>query len=292
MQQYSGKIRKIHLDERVFEILIKDKVEFFYLSRSQMKKFNMYLQVGLFVYFTCKEEAQVHGKFKAYEVINFTKMIYIKGHRRTVYFDIDTIKMGVASVLNRNTNKMFLDMEFTMPSYDFNNEKPFVAEIIQYGILIENADGQVILSDSSLVKPKNQSGLNARTFNFLNIEKEDFKKAITPKAFYKKLKKYMEEYNPVIYVWGKNDIITLDAFYVMHKLEPVTSRKNFVNLMQLMKNYLGQKSDIGLFNALTYLDPTFSDSQDHNALEDASVTSMIYHLFRKRVNEEIENIRK
>ena len=59
-----------------------------------------------------------------------------------------------------------------------------------------------------------------------------------------------------------------------------------------MKNYLGQKSDIGLFNALTYLDPTFSDSQDHNALEDASVTSMIYHLFRKRVNEEIENIRK
>ena len=292
MQQYSGKIRKIHEDDRVFEILIKDKVEFFYLSRSQMKKFNMYLQVGLFVYFTCKEEAAVHGKFKAYEVVNFTKMIYIKGHRRTVYFDIDTIKMGVASVLNRNTNKMFLDMEFTMPSYDFNNEKPFVPEIIQYGILIEDVDGQVILSDSSLVKPKDSSGLNARTFNFLNIEKDDFKKAMTIRAFYKKFKKYMEEYNPVIYVWGKNDIINLDAFYEMHKFEPVTSRKNFVNLMQLMKNYLGQKSDIGLFNALTYLDPSFTDSQDHDALEDASVTSMIYHLFKKRVNEEIESIKK
>ena len=102
----------------------------------------------------------------------------------------------------------------------------------------------------------------------------------------------MEEYNPVIYVWGKNDIINLDAFYEMHKFEPVTSRKNFVNLMQLMKNYLGQKSDIGLFNALTYLDPSFTDSQDHDALEDASVTSMIYHLFKKRVNEEIESIKK
>lgn len=292
MQQYSGKIRKIHHDERVFEILIKDKVEFFYLSRSQMKKFSMYLQVGLFVYLTCKEEAQVHGKFKAYEVINFTKMIYIKGHRRTVYFDIDTIKMGVASVLNRNANRMFLDMEFTMPSYDFNNEKPFVAEIIQYGILIENSDGQVLLSDASLVKPKDASGLNARTFSFLNIEKEDFKKAITIKTFYKRLKKYMEEYNPVIYVWGKNDIINLDAFYNMHNVEPVTSRKNFVNLMQLMKNYLGQKSDIGLFNALTFLDPTFNDIQDHDALEDASVTSMIYHLFKKRVNDEIENLKK
>ena len=158
MRQYSGKIRKIHIEERVFEILVKDKVEFFYLSRSQMKKFSMYLQVGLFVYLTCKSDASVHGKFKAYEVINFTKMIYIKGHRRTVYFDIDTIKMGVASVLNRNTNRMFLDMEFTMPSYDFNNEKPFVAEIIQYGILIENPDGQVILSESSFVKPKDSSG--------------------------------------------------------------------------------------------------------------------------------------
>lgn len=288
MHQFSGKIRKIHTEDRVFEILIKGKVEFFYLSRSQMKKFNMYLQIGLFVYFTCKDESVVRGKFKAYEVINFTKMIYIKGRRRTVYFDIDTIKKGVASILNRQTNKMFLDMEFTMPSYDFNNEKPFVTEIIQYGILIENSDGQVILSESSLVKPKDQSGLNARTFNFLNLEKEDFNKAITYKTFYKRMKKYMEEYDPVIYVWGKNDIITLDAFYKMHSLTPVTTRKNFVNLMQLMKNYLGQKSDIGLFNALNFLDPQFNNSQEHDALEDASVTCMIYHLFKKRVNEEIK----
>ena len=56
MHQFSGKIRKIHTEDRVFEILIKGKIEFFYLSRSQMKKFNMYLQAGLFVYFVCKKE--------------------------------------------------------------------------------------------------------------------------------------------------------------------------------------------------------------------------------------------
>ena len=114
MHQFSGKIRKIHTEDRVFEILIKGKIEFFYLSRSQMKKFNMYLQAGLFVYFVCKKEPVIHGKFKAYEVINFTKMISIKGNRKTVYFDINTIKKGVASILNRKTNKMLLDMEFTM----------------------------------------------------------------------------------------------------------------------------------------------------------------------------------
>ena len=118
---------------------------------------------------------------------------------------------------------------------------------------------------------------------------EDFSKAMTYKAFYKKLKKYMDKYQPMIYVWGKNDIITLDSFYKMHDLEPVTSRKNFVNLMQLMKNYLGQKADIGLFNALTFLDPTFDDAQDHDALEDASVTCKIHHLFKMRVNEEINS---
>ncbi len=292
MLEFSGKIRKIHENERIFEILQKGKIHFFYLSRSQMKKFSMYLQSGLFVYFTCKDDPVIKGKFKAYEVINFTKMIYIKGNKRTVYFDIDTIKKGVSSILNRKTNRMFLDMEFTMPSYDFNNEKPFVTEIIQYGLLIENEDGQVIISDSSLVKPVDSSGLNARTFDFLKLDKEDFKYAITYKAFYKKLKKYMEKYNPVIYVWGKNDIITLDAFYKMHDLDAVTTRKNFVNLMQLMKNYLGQKSDIGLFNALAFLDPSFHDNQDHDALEDASVTSMIFHLFKKRVNDEIERIIK
>lgn len=289
MQQFSGKIRKIHTEDRVFEMLIKGKIEFFYLSRSQMKKFNMYLQPGLFVYFVCKKEAVVHSKFKAYEVINFTKMVSIKGNRRTVYFDINTIKKGVASILNRKTNKMFLDMEFTMPSYDFSGEKPFVSEIIQYGVLIENEEGQVVLSESSLVKPTDSSGLNARTFNFLNLQKEDFSKAMTYKAFYKKLKKYMDKYQPMIYVWGKNDIITLDSFYKMHDLEPVTSRKNFVNLMQLMKNYLGQKADIGLFNALTFLDPTFDESQDHDALEDAFVTCKIHHLFKDRVNEEINS---
>ena len=114
-------------------------------------------------------------------------MISIKGNRKTVYFDINTIKKGVASILNRKTNKMFLDMEFTMPSYDFSGEKPFVSEIIQYGILIENEEGQVVLSESSLVKPKDPSGLNARTFNFLNLQKEDFAHAITYKAFYKRL---------------------------------------------------------------------------------------------------------
>ena len=291
MHQFSGKIRKIHTEERVFEILIKGKIEFFYLSRSQMKKFNMYLQAGLFVYFVCKPEPAIHGKFKAYEVVNFTKMISIKGNRKTVYFDIDTIKKGVASILNRKTKRMFLDMEFTMPSYDFSGEKPFVTEIIQYGILIEDEEGQVILQESSLVKPKDSSGLNARTFNFLNLQKEDFAKAITYKAFYKRIKKYMETYNPMIYVWGKNDIITLDAFYKMHSLDAVTTRKDFVNLMQLLKNYLGQKSDIGLFNALTYLDPTFDDEQDHDALEDACVTSKIYHLFQERVNKEIESLK-
>ena len=50
-----GQIRKINLDERIFEIKIKNRIEFFYFSRSQYKKFKPYLHEGLYVFFLCKE---------------------------------------------------------------------------------------------------------------------------------------------------------------------------------------------------------------------------------------------
>ena len=55
--------------------------------------------------------------------------------------------------------------------------------------------------------------------------------------------------------------------------------------MQIIKNYYGLKNDIGLFNALNLFDDTFDEEQMHDALDDAMVTSMVYHLFRMYTNE-------
>ena len=104
----------------------------------------------------------------------------------------------------------------------------------------------------------NKQGINSRTLDFLNRKPEDFKNAATPKQFYKIFKDCLEKYNPIIMVWGKNDISMLDSFYERNNLPPITTRASFINLMQLLKNYYGLKSDIGLFNALNYFQDDFN----------------------------------
>lgn len=280
-----GRIRNINHKDRTFEIAGKDKVDFFYLTRSQIKKFSGYLQEGLFVHFLCKEQAVIHGDKKAREVISFIKMVQTSRRENIVFFDMNMVRKAAAKILNREGNKMYLDMEFTMPPKEFSKNSFFIHEIIRYGIVIENSDGVIIDQSCSLVKPMYQSGLNDRTFNFIGVEEKEMKNAISYKKFYKLLASYIELYNPTIYVWGKNDMLVLESSYKLHKLTPATTKMQFVNLMQLLKNYLGQRTDIGLFNALTYFDKEVGFEQDHNPLTDALVTREVFHAFKNYVNE-------
>ena len=87
-----GQIRKINLDERIFEIKIKNRIEFFYFSRSQYKRFKPYLHEGLYVFFLCKEERTIKCHRSTREVISFTKMIRHTSKGFMTYYDIDMIK--------------------------------------------------------------------------------------------------------------------------------------------------------------------------------------------------------
>lgn len=283
-----GTIRLVDEDYRIFSIKRKNKIEYFYLSRNQMKKYNAYLQKGLFVYVKASDEKKLHHHHLCYDVILFVKMVRKTKRRIFVYYDIDTIKEGVVNLLNKEHNRMFLDLEFTMPPFSNGNEhrKDFNAEIIQYGLYIENRDGVFLDCDSALVKPINRQGLNARTYQFMHVSPSAFRKAISYNDFYNNLKYYMETYNPVIYVWGKNDMIVIENSYQLHHVEPITKRKDFINLMQIMKNYYGIKYDIALFKALQMFD---SDSevqeQEHNALDDAYMTMRVFHRFKQDANK-------
>ena len=294
MQIVYGVIRRIYLKERIFEIKIRNKIQFFYLTRSQMKQFNVYLQPGLFVHLKCRENQSHHvisngrrkTKILANEVVNFVKMIRRSQSKMTVYFDLSTIRRGVQSVLNKKGYRMFLDLEFTLPPYSFQGGQEFVAEIVQYGFYVEDENGQVLLKEQSLIKPKYHSGLNLRTYKFLNLRKSDFRNALSFRTFYNRLKYIIYRYQPTIYVWGKNDIKVLEKAYELHKLKPITVRMNFINLMQIMKNYYGIKTDIGLFNAFAFFDEEIPEAQDHDALQDAMITRNIYHLFKQSFNSQ------
>ena len=58
MQTFCGRIRNVYEDERIFEILYKKRIYHFRLTRSQMKKFEAYLQDGLYVFFKAFDEAK------------------------------------------------------------------------------------------------------------------------------------------------------------------------------------------------------------------------------------------
>lgn len=283
MEKISGRIRNVNLEERTFEILKRNKIEYFYLTRSQLQKFKNYLQVGFFVQLEYSEIKEKKGNVLAYPVIGFTKLISITRNKRTVYFDMDTIKSGVQHVLNKPGYKMFIDLEFTMPPYNPSDE--FESEIVEYGFIVEDEEGVIVHEASSLVKINNKNGVSDRTLDFLNLTNDDLKKSCEIQEFYNTLKEALDEYQPIIMVWGTNDIQMLNSFYKLNDFEPLTNRASFINLMQLMKNYFGLKSDIGLFKALEYFDKTFDKVQSHDALTDALITSQVFNYFKRYANK-------
>lgn len=288
MRLVYGTIRGFSDDTRIFEILLNHKVQMFYLSRSQYKKFKPYISEGLVVHFTCKDERIEQSRYKVYEVISFVKMMRHLPRKTIIYYDLSTIKQGVKKILNRDGYRMFLDLEFTMPPHGYSHGGGFVSEIIQYGFYLEDSDGNAISTDWGMIKPKHQIGINSRTAEFLKTTEESIRNAPSCYKFYNKFKDILSLYQPTIYVWGRNDIIMLDSFYQINNLKPLADRKKFVNLMQIIKNYYGIKTDIGLFNAYQLFNTKAKTEQDHNALNDSIVTSGVFHLFQEELNNNIE----
>lgn len=289
MQLIYGTIRGFDEKSRIFEILINNRVKLFYLSRSQFKKFHSYLNEGLVVHFTCKDERIKQGDYMVYEVISFIKMLRHLPRKTIVYYDLSTIKQGVKKIFDRSGYRLFLDLEFTMPPHGYISGSGFKPEIIEYGLYLEDEFGQVVLTESGMVRPKFDMGINSRTTEFLKIKEEDIRYAPSQLKFYNKLKDILTYYQPTIYVWGKNDIMMLDSFYEINKFKKLAERKSFVNLMQVMKNYYGIKSDIGLFNAYELFDQKNDKIQDHNALNDAIATSEVFKLFHRELSNDNHN---
>ena len=177
---------------------------------------------------------------------------------------------------------MFLDLEFTLPS----SNSYHTLEIVQYGLVVEDKDGNVILEDSSLIKPLRRSALNNRTLKFLSLEYKDFNNACSYIEFYQLLESCIKNYDVKIICWGRNDILALEQSFKLYHLRPLDIRNRYMNLMQIIKNYYNHKQELGLFNTYQELTNTEETTQTHNAFEDAMITREIFHIFKRRINED------
>ena len=268
-------------ENRIIGIKKHHQINYYILTRSQLKRFGIYLHNGVFVYFFSDDKSKIKHGFKVNEVKNFIKLKRTSARNNATYYDMNQIKEGVRNALNKPGFRLYLDLEFTMPPYSHKHGMDdFYSEIISYGMYLEDEDNNVIDEYYGYVKPLNQIGLSDRTLEFLKVDKNKIINAPKFYKFYNILKDIMVYYQPTIYVWGRNDILELEKSYERYNLKPITAKANFINLMQVMKTYYSIKDDIGLYNAYSLFNhQPLQSIQDHNPLHDALATLEIYHLF-------------
>lgn len=283
-----GKVIETIPKERIVILECGKKHMYLYFQRKDFREFGPYFFDKPYLFLEVSDQKKVCKNFGVYEVLQFYRVVepsyYNKAKDRTIYFDMHIIKRGVKELINKPCNRMFIDLEFTMPSY--YQTMPHVQEILQYGIIIENKDGEIIFEENSLVKPSRPYLLNSRTLNFLSRKRSDFDKACDYKDFYNLLKRCMKEYKPKVFAWGRSDILTIEQSFQINKVKPLDIRKHHINLMQVMKNYYNLKDEMGLFQTYEELSNNIMQPQQHDAFEDAYLTREVFRMFKETINND------
>lgn len=276
-----GKVHEVLKKERIISIVIQSRLEYFHMTNKNMKDFKAYLFKKPYVFIDVLEDYVVHSSHKCREIDHFIKIVLPTRRGNEVFYDISIIQQGVKNLINQPQNRLFIDLEFSLVSPLSRG----ASEIVQYGIVLEDAEGKVIFEDASLVMPMNKKALNVKTLLFLSRSLDDFDEACSYIEFYQLIKRLIEQYNPKIIAWGKNDILTMENSFKINHLKPLDIRNRYMNLMQIIKNYYSYKQEKGLF--ATYQEMTHVEEEDqiHDALEDAIIERKIFHLFKEEINK-------
>jgi len=276
-----GKIIKVFPKERIIKIQELTQIRYLYMSRKVFKDFGPYFFFKPYIFANISLEKKKYGIIYANEVVFFNKVVLSTKHERKVYYNLATIKKGVRNLLLNTKNKMFFDLEYSLPPY--YQTMTHMAEIVQYGIVVENEDGDIIFEDSALIRPKRKYSLNNRTLKFIGKKREDFDHASSYKDFYRLIQWCIAQYDVKIIAWGRNDILALESSFEINRFDILDVRNRYINLMQVIKNYYNYKVDLGLFSTYQEFSGCEIEEQRHDALEDALVAREIYRIFKNKV---------
>jgi len=277
----SGRILFYDEEERLITLRHKNHIRTFYLQRSMINSLGKYFGQNKFIQFVIDSEPRIYRNNKVYNVEYVMKVMAIRYRKNIIYYDYKRIKSGTKDLINNLQVKMFLDLEMSMHPY--NQDKSFVQEIIQVGIHMIDEHDNVIYKYNQNIRPTIHKKITKRTIKFLKMTQEEVDQGIEFKEFYHEFRRLVEQYDPAIIVWGRNDFLALKDAYKINNLPSIHKRTRYINLLKIHKNYFNLKNDLGLFNALNLYQPR-PDEQAHNAYEDAVITSKIFDGFKKVVN--------
>jgi sporulation inhibitor KapD len=248
-----------------------------------MNVFKRYLYVGNWIDLEYDEEKTTRrGPYLAY-VISFVNRLEAEGlYDHIVYYDKKDITSSLYDFLGSLDNTMFLDLEMTMPPYNFKG-KGFRTEVIQAGFIIFDKNGEELMRYRNFIEPMITKTLSKRAEKFLGITNEEFiENQIPYLTFYNDFKEIIEKYNPAIVVYGKNDILVLNDSYLLHNVPSLKDKTRYVNLCQLIKSHYELRNDPGLFKLFQiYYDN--EDIQVHDAFNDSEVTAKVFEAFREDI---------
>lgn len=270
--------------QKIFYAVVNNKKEPFYLPNRLAKVFLTILKKGILVDFEVGKpiKRQLNQRqVDVYPVSHFNLIMQLKPKR--VIYNLNALRLDMKRVLKKYKYFLFLDLEMTMPGY---KPGPHTPEIIQAGYVLSDKKGEVIKDNGYFIRAIGENAINKRTIKFLDLdENKYYGKAIDYDLFYQDLQSIITTYKPQIVTWGKNDIQALNISYSMHKLKPLTTDKQFIDLLKLHKDYFNLPNDIGLFDAYKkYYKPEEELIQDHDARMDAIITKDVFDAFIEQMH--------
>jgi len=289
-QTVFGRLHAVYEEIRVVTLRRGTRVEFYYMGKGMFASFLQYLGEGVFVWMTVADAPRKLRGVEARFVERVDKIMLPHGATPRVFFDANLIRSGIRNLINAKKPKLFVDFEMSMPPFKYNPD--FLSELIQCGMILCDDAGNVIEQHATFIKPFMFPEITDRTRKFLKINQSAINNGVEFPEFHDMLDQIVTMFRPMVVVWGQNDIIELRKAALYHRLPDITKKAQFVDLLKLHKNYFGLKNDVGLFNAYKVYEDVDPEKQAHDALEDASVTKIVFDGFKKVCNGDSEIVFK
>ncbi|MCF7923899.1 MAG: hypothetical protein K9L64_02185 [Candidatus Izimaplasma sp.] len=286
-ENINGSIYKVIENKRVIAINGPKRLKYYYMSKGMFNKFMDYFNKNIYVFLKVSEHYRFYKGVRVQNVISIDKVLSPNKNKPKIFYDISMIKTEIKKLVNQKRNRLFMDFEMSMPPY--HHYENFISEIIQVGFVLTDEYGNEIKKYSSFIRPKLFPRLSKRTLRFLDLNQKNVDGGSDYYNLYSLLKKINQEYEPIIYVWGKNDKFELAKLNKIHNLENFLNDMQFVDLLSLHKTYFRLKNDLGLFNAYNiYANGQSINNQKHDALEDAEVTKEVFYGFKDVCNHKLK----
>ena len=274
-KELKGKIQSMNLSIPRISLHTDGQLLHFYVPHRYLELVKRHFKPGDFMHFSYNPTEFKLGKASYFVITG------IKSDPRKKMANPQQVKNELRQTINLLMDSpfyAFLDLEFSMSGPEYRGTK-FIPEIIQFGLIIADAEGNLVEKFSAYVKPTIFPQISGKTQEFLKITDASVAYGITYLEFYGYIKEVIARYNPLFIVWGVSDGFILENSYVINGVKPLFETNQLIDLQRIHRQYYQIGQDIGLYNAIRSYE-ILTGTQIHDAIVDALVLHNIFYKFK------------